>query len=156
MKIIILSVGKKHDEFIKGIVSEYEKRLGHYVDLSWQFVPGQITDSKNAHDGVEREGKEILNKLEPVDRVILLDEIGREWSTMDLAEAMESFQSQSIKRLVFIIGGAYGVSKSIRLRAQYTWSLSKLTFPHMLVRVILVEQLYRAFSILNGSKYHHE
>lgn len=156
MKIIILSVGKKHDELVRSMVQEYEKRIGHYVELSWIFVSGQITDSKNAHEGVEKEGKEILNKLESTDRVILLDEIGREWSTMDLAEALESFQTQSIKRLVFVIGGAYGVSRVVRERAQYTWSLSKLTFPHMLVRIILTEQLYRAFSILNGSKYHHE
>jgi 23S rRNA (pseudouridine1915-N3)-methyltransferase len=78
------------------------------------------------------------------------------WSTEDLSQFLEKQKNESTKRLVFLIGGAYGIADEVRARANYTWSLSKLTFPHMLVRLILVEQVYRAFSILEGSKYHHD
>ncbi len=155
MHIVFLSVGKKHDENLREAIDDYTSRISHFCDVSWVFVPFEAQNDKDKKTGIEKEGKAIMDKLSPTDRVILLDEKGQNFTTVSLAESIQTFQIDGIKRLVFVIGGAFGVSKDIRLRARYTWALSRLTFPHMLVRLILTEQIYRATSILQGSKYHH-
>lgn len=146
MKILFLSVGKKHDFAIAESITDFTARVSHYAPVEWKLIPG---------DSIEAEGKSILNALDERDHVVLLDEKGKEVDSPGLADLLEKRLNASTHRLVFIIGGAYGVNESVRSRANATIALSKLTFPHMLVRLILAEQVYRAFTILKGEKYHH-
>ncbi len=148
MKLVILSVGKSHDEAIESLVSYYQLKVLRQLPLEWVFVPHGATK--------EKESERILEHIKKDDYVILLDEKGRELTSVGLAEMVENRMVDSVRRLVFIIGGAYGVSENIEKRANYVWKLSLLVFPHMLVRVILLEQIYRALSIIRGEKYHHE
>jgi 23S rRNA (pseudouridine1915-N3)-methyltransferase len=156
MNIVFLSVGKKHEEIYRKAIETYTDRISYFCDVSWLFIPGEIESAKDKEKGIKKEGEAIIAKLQSTDRVILLDEKGKEWTTLVLAGTLSEMQGTGVKRLVFIIGGAYGVSDSVKERSQYVWSLSKLTFPHMLARLILAESIYRATSILQGSKYHHE
>ncbi len=146
MKIIIVCVGKKHDPTLIDAIAEYEKRLSTYCDLSWEILPAGTIDE---------ESKAIVSRVEGVDFVVLLDETGMSVTSEQLAHSMEVAQNRSYKKVALIIGGAYGVNKEVFRRADVTLRLSSLTFPHQLVRLIVVEQLYRAFSILAGSNYHH-
>jgi 23S rRNA (pseudouridine1915-N3)-methyltransferase len=155
MNLVFISVGKKHEEMYREAIDDYTKRISHSCPVEWQFIPNQIENEKDKRKGMEKEGELIISKLQSQDRIILLDEGGKEWTTIGLAEMLGEMQGNGVKRLVFIIGGAYGVSAEVKNRAQYSWALSKLTFPHMLARLILAESVYRAFSILSGSKYHH-
>lgn len=148
MKLLILSVGKERDELTQGVVKHFELRLLRYVPVEWLHIDHQGTK--------EKEGKKILSLLKKEDYVVLLDERGRNMKSEELAELIENRMVDSIKRMVFVIGGAYGVSDAVHARANYTWKLSSLVFPHMLVRIILIEQLYRSMTILRGEKYHHE
>jgi 23S rRNA (pseudouridine1915-N3)-methyltransferase len=143
MNIQIITIGKKHDEYLREAIGDYSDRLSHVAKLEWKIVDGTIADD------------ELLKKIQPTDVVVVLHDSGRMWSTEDLSLFLEKQKSESTKKLIFVIGGSYGISEGVMKRANYTWSLSKLIFPHMLVRLILAEQLYRAFSILEGSKYHH-
>ncbi|MBP6948864.1 MAG: 23S rRNA (pseudouridine(1915)-N(3))-methyltransferase RlmH [Candidatus Pacebacteria bacterium] len=148
MKIVIVSIGKEKDEISTDIIKHFEIRVLRYLPLEWMYI---------AHDSTkEKEGEKILSYLKKEDYVVLLDEKGKDMKSEALAELVENRMVDSVKRMVFVIGGAYGVSKAIEERANYVWKLSSLVFPHMLVRVILVEQLYRAMTILKGEKYHHE
>jgi 23S rRNA (pseudouridine1915-N3)-methyltransferase len=148
MKIIILSVGKERDEVSDDLRRHFETRLLRYLPLEWLYV---------AHDSTAaKEGDKILAALRKDDYVVLLDERGKDIKSEALAELIENRMVDSVRRMVFVIGGAYGISKDIEERANYTWKLSSLVFPHMLVRVILLEQLYRAMTIIKGEKYHHE
>jgi 23S rRNA (pseudouridine1915-N3)-methyltransferase len=144
MNILCISIGKKHDELFRKAIEEYSARICHINKFEWKIIPGTIAE------------KEILSGITPADTLVVLDDKGKMWSTEELSQFLEKQKNESTKRLIFIIGGAYGIADDVRARANYTWSLSKLTFPHMLVRLILVEQVYRAFSILEGSKYHHD
>lgn len=148
MKLIIISVGKEKDELTVEIVKHFELRIMRYLPLEWIYIPHDATK--------EKEGEKIMSHLKKEDYVVLLDEKGRDMKSEALAELVENRMVDSVRRMVFIIGGAYGVSKAIEERANYVWKLSSLVFPHMLVRVILVEQLYRAITIIKGEKYHHE
>jgi 23S rRNA (pseudouridine1915-N3)-methyltransferase len=148
MKVVILSVGKQKDDSSDDLIRHFEIKLLRYVPLEWLFVPHDVTK--------EKEGEKILSHLKKEDYVVLLDERGRDMKSEMLAELIENRMVDSVRRMVFIIGGAYGVSSTIEERANYTWKLSSLVFPHMLVRIILLEQLYRAFTIIKGEKYHHE
>jgi 23S rRNA (pseudouridine1915-N3)-methyltransferase len=147
MKICIISPGKAHDALLKDFIAEFEHRLSPYFTIEWHFPDAGEKSS---------EAKKILSLLKDGDRILLLDEGGKTIDTLQLANILEREMNASVKRLVFIIGGAYGVHESIKDMAHKTLSLSQLTFPHMLVRAILVEQLYRANSFLHGGKYHHE
>ena len=148
MKIVCMSVGKERDDITADVIKHFETRILRYLPLEWQFIPHDSTK--------EKEGEKILSFLKKEDYVVLLDEKGRDIKSEALAELIENRMVDSVRRMVFIIGGAYGVSKGIEERANYTWKLSSLVFPHMLVRVILVEQIYRAMTIIKGEKYHHE
>lgn len=147
MKIVCITVGKKHDVELAGAIAEYEKRLRAHCDFSWQLVPGS---------GKDAEAEAILKQLKEDDAVILLDERGKLWDNARLSQALEYLQNQSTKRLVIIVGGAYGISDDIVRRSDYVLSLSALVFPHQIVRLLVVEQLYRSYSILSGSNYHHD
>lgn len=146
MRILILSPGKAHDRTLADSIAEFQKRIDKQYGLEWSLP---------AAGSKEAEGKAILKSLKDGDFVVLLDERGKDIDTPGFAHLLERHTTQGTKRLVFIIGGAFGVATEVAERAQMTLKLSSLVFPHMLVRLILIEQLYRAQSILKGSAYHH-
>lgn len=148
MKLVILSVGKEKDDVTEEAANYFELRLMRYLPLEWVYIPHASTK--------EKEGEKILEHLKKEDYVVLLDEKGKDIKSEALAELVENRMVDSVKRMVFIIGGAYGVGEKVVTRANYVWKLSSLVFPHMLVRVIVLEQLYRALTIIKGEKYHHE
>ena len=154
MKLSILSVGKSHDAYIKEGVEQFTKRISHYYPIDWQLItPSKLTEPSQIK---KAEAASILKALAATDILILLDETGKMLNSPGLANLIQQKANQSAQRIVFLIGGAYGVSEVIKKRAIFTWSLSELVFPHMLVRLILAEQIYRACSILANEKYHHE
>jgi 23S rRNA (pseudouridine1915-N3)-methyltransferase len=154
LKILFLSVGKPNEPYIKEGVEHFTKRIGHYYPIDWQLIaPAKATDPGQIK---KVEAQSILKAIQPNDVLILLEETGKMLSSPGLAKLIQQKANQSAQRIVFLIGGAYGVSDEIKLRAQFNWSLSDLVFPHMLVRLILAEQVYRACSILANEKYHHE
>jgi 23S rRNA (pseudouridine1915-N3)-methyltransferase len=148
MKLVILSVGKEKDEVTQDVIRHFQARLLRYLPLEWIYIDHDATK--------EKEGQKILEHLKKEDYIVLLDEKGRDMKSEALAELVENRMVDSVKRMVFVIGGAYGASKAVEERANYIWKLSSLVFPHMLVRVIVLEQLYRAMTIIKGEKYHHE
>lgn len=148
MKIVIFSVGKEKDEVSDDLIRYFELRVLRYLPLEWLYVAHDVTK--------EKEGEKILSLLKKEDYVVLLDEKGRDIKSEALAELIENRMVDSVRRMVFIIGGSYGVSSKVTDRANYVWKLSSLVFPHMLVRVIVLEQVYRALTIIKGEKYHHE
>ena len=152
MKITILSVGKKNDPLSAAAIEEYEKRLKQSFAIQWNFVPYSGLSGDEAR---RNESEKIRVHLKSNETVWLLDETGKQLTSPELSEKIETLKNGSTKDLFIIIGGAYGVDKTIKDRADFTWSLSKLVFPHLLVRLILVEQLYRAHEIARGSGYHH-
>ena len=154
MKLSILSVGKSNDNYIKEGVELFTKRIGHYYPIDWQLItPSKLTEPTQIK---KAEAASILKSLSATDVLVLLDEKGKMLSSPSLANLIQQKANQSAQRIVFLIGGAYGVEDEIKKRANFTWSLSELVFPHMLVRLILAEQIYRACSILANEKYHHE
>jgi 23S rRNA (pseudouridine1915-N3)-methyltransferase len=148
MKIVIMSVGKEKEELSHDLVRHFELRILRYCPLEWIFIPHDVTK--------EKEGEKIIGHIKKDDYIVLLDEKGKDMKSEGLADLVGNRMVDSVRRMVFIIGGAYGASKALTERSNHIWKLSSLVFPHMLVRVILVEQLYRAFTIINGEKYHHE
>lgn len=154
MKIVFLSVGKKHDATLIAAIQDYTKRISKFVSVSWKLIePARGQEDIMRTQQIESDN--IRRELQPTDIVILLDERGKELSSIALAEFIESCQQQAHKRLLFIVGGAYGVTDEVRQRANLVWSLSLLVFPHQLVRLILAEQIYRAYSIIHKHPYHH-
>lgn len=154
MKISISSVGKPHEFYIKEGVDQFTKRIGHYYPIEWHLIsPSKAADPAQIK---KEEAANILKSLGATDVLILLDEKGKMLSSPGLANLIQQKANQSAQKLVFLIGGAYGVHEDIKKRANFTWSISELVFPHMLVRLILIEQIYRACSILANEKYHHE
>jgi 23S rRNA (pseudouridine1915-N3)-methyltransferase len=148
MKLVIVTVGKDRNDVFDDVTRHFELRLLRYLPTEWIYIPHETTK--------EKEGEKILSAIKKDDYVVLLDEKGTEIKSEALAELVENRMVDSVRRMVFVIGGAYGVSKKVEERANYTWKLSPLVFPHLLVRVILLEQLYRALTIIKGEKYHHE
>jgi 23S rRNA (pseudouridine1915-N3)-methyltransferase len=154
LKISICSVGKANESYIKEGVDQFTKRIGHYYPIDWVLItPSKLTEPAQIK---KAEADSIIKALAKTDILILLDEKGKMLDSPGLAKLIQQKANQSAQRIVFLIGGAYGVDQSIKERANFTWSLSELVFPHMLVRLILAEQIYRACSILANEKYHHE
>lgn len=141
-------MGKTHDKNIIEAVEQFSDRISHYSPIEWRLLPSGRDDKEEAES--------ILKAINDKDYVVLLDERGKELSSPEVAQMLEKRLNESTQKLVLIIGGAFGVHDSIKERANMTWALSKLVFPHQLVRLILVEQIYRAFTILKGEKYHHQ
>lgn len=155
MKLLLLAIGKQHDSLLADVINNYTKRLQHYCKPSWRLL--DVAKGKITLDVARRtESSAIRAEITPDDFVILLDERGRQLSSPALAKLLEARQQQATKRVVFIIGGAYGVDDDLRKRADFVWSLSNLVFPHQLVRLILTEQIYRAFTIIKNEPYHHQ
>lgn len=157
MKITLLVIGKTDAGYFIDAVSEYQKRLEHYIPFEIQVIP-DIKNTKNltVEQQKEKEGELILKNLQPGDYVVLLDERGKEYSSLQFASYIEKKTHNVPKRLVFIIGGPYGFSGAVYDKANEKLTLSRMTFSHQMVRLIFVEQLYRAMTILNNEPYHHE
>lgn len=156
MKLLLLVVGKTVESWLKAGVDEYVSRLGHFAQFEMQVV-SDLKNTKSMDTSVQKqkEGEQILKLLQNGDHVVLLDDKGREFTSEELATWVDKKAMISSKRIVFIIGGPYGFSNEVYARADEKMSLSKMTFSHQMVRVIFVEQLYRAFTIIKGIPYHH-
>ena len=157
MRFSFWSVGKNHEPYVKAGVEEFTHRISKYYKMDWTIIP----QPKNAGmlsemDLKKKEGETILQWLEKDDYLIALDERGKQLSSEGLATFVQSRANESTKRIVFLIGGAFGLDEAVLKRANYKWSLSQLVFPHQLVRLILAEQVYRACTILKNEKYHHK
>jgi len=157
MKIQLLCIGKTNSKELISIIKEYEKRLPTFIN----FEIKELTDIKNAKNLSENEIKKqeselLFSHIEKTDFVILLDEKGKEMSSVDFSQFIDFQMNNSIKKLIFVIGGALGFSKEMKANAQTTISFSKMTFTHQMIRLFFVEQLYRSFSILQGKPYHNE
>ena len=156
MDIKLLTVGKTDVKWVKEGLDLYVARLSHYVPFTLKEIPQLKNVSALTRDQIrEREGELILKAVRPADEVILLDERGREFRSLDFARYLEE-KLQRGRDVVFVIGGAYGFSEAVYARSDGKVSLSKMTFSHQMVRMIFVEQLYRAFTIIKGEQYHHE
>lgn len=156
MKITFLLTGKTESQHIKELMEEYIKRISHYTNLEVIAIP-DIKNSKNLsiEQYKQKEAENQKKYLIKSDYIILLDENGKEFTTEKFAQFIEHKIQTGIKNLMFVVGGAYGFSEEIRKMSAQTVSLSKMTFPHQLVRLIFIEQLYRAFTIIRNEKYHH-
>lgn len=157
MKITLLTVGKTDKDWVKQGIDIYATRMKHYFPFSIVEIPELKNASSLSEDQIKtKEGELILKNIKPAEDVILLDERGREFTSVEFAKVLQDKISYIGKDIVFIIGGAYGFSDAVRQRANSKISLSKMTFSHQMVRAIFVEQLYRAFTIMKGEPYHHE
>lgn len=157
MKITLLTVGKTDKDWVKQGIDIYASRMKHYFPFSIVEIPELKNASSLSQEQIKtKEGELILKNVKPADEVILLDERGREFSSMEFAKTLQDKISYTGKDIVFVIGGAYGFSEAVRQRSNSKISLSRMTFSHQMVRAIFVEQLYRAFTIMKGEPYHHE
>jgi len=157
MKICLLVIGKTDDAYLQKGIEIYIKRIPHYISFEMKVIP-DLKNSKNLSEEQqkEKEGELILQQISTSDDIFLLDETGVEASSVDFARFLEKKMGSGIKRIVFVIGGPYGFSGNVYSRAIGKVSLSKMTFSHQMVRLIFVEQLYRAMTILKGEPYHHQ
>ena len=156
MKITLLVVGETNDERLRSLIADYQQRLSHYVPFEFVVLP----DIKNAKALSEEqlknaEGEAILARLSPSMDVLLLDEHGREFRSIDYADFLQK-KMGSGRDLTLVIGGAYGFSPAVYQRANGKISLSQMTFSHQMIRLMAIEQIYRAMTILRGEPYHHE
>ncbi len=156
MKIFFWSTGKMHESFVKEGIEIFTKRISHYYPVEWKIFPSAKNAASSTKEEIKKmESATILNSIQPDDVLIALDENGKQWNSAELASFIQQKANESTKNLIFIIGGAYGLHENILSKCSYRWSLSKLVFPHQLVRLILAEQIYRACTIIRNEKYHH-
>ena len=157
MKTVLLVVGKTVEQHYVAAIADYVERVKHYIPFEMEVIPElKNTKSLSMEQQKEREGSLIIKSLQPGDVVVLLDEKGKEFRSVEFASWMEGKLNTVSRRLVFVVGGPYGFSKSVYALANDKISLSKMTFSHQMIRLIFVEQLYRAMNILHGGPYHHE
>lgn len=157
MKVTFLVVGRTIDKHLTTLINDYAERVKHYIPFEMVVVPElKNTKALSAEQQKERESELLQKQLRPGDHIVLLDEGGREFRSMEFAAYLEKKQAQAARRLVFIVGGPYGFAPAIYALANEKVSLSKMTFSHQMVRLFFVEQLYRAMTILRGEPYHHE
>ncbi len=156
MTIKLLAIGKTDSASLQDLIVEYEKRLRHYIKFEWEIIP-DIKNAKNLSEAQqkEKEGELILKNLNATDVLVLLDEKGKQFGSVEFSDYLQKKMNSGIKQLVLVIGGPYGFSDAVYTKAQSKISLSKMTFSHQMVRLFLVEQLYRAFTILKNEPYHH-
>ncbi|RYY26254.1 MAG: 23S rRNA (pseudouridine(1915)-N(3))-methyltransferase RlmH [Chitinophagaceae bacterium] len=156
MKLKCWSIGKPHEPYVKDGIEDFTKRIQKYFPVEWSVIP----PPKNAgllqeNDLKRKESEIVLTMLAKEDYLVVLDERGKMIDSPGVADLLQKRANESVRNLVFYIGGAYGTDTSLLQRANFKWSLSQLVFPHQLVRLILAEQLYRACTILRNEKYHH-
>ena len=157
MKISLLAIGKTDEAYLQKGMELFLKRIPHYIPFELKIIP-DIKNSKNlsTEQQKEKEGELILQQTNTSDELFLLDERGAEWSSVEFARFLEKKMISGNKRMIFVIGGPYGFSEAVYSRANGKVSLSKMTFSHQMVRLIFLEQLYRAMTILKGEPYHHQ
>ena len=157
MKIILYTIGKPHETYVKQGIEDFTNRILKYYPIEWKILPAaKQTVNTTEKDVKKQESITVLNALHKDDYLILLDERGKQMNSVQLATFIETRTNNSIKQLIFLIGGAFGVDESVINRAGYVWSFSHLVFPHQLMRLMLAEQLYRACTIIRNEKYHHQ
>lgn len=157
MKIKLLVIGKTDNKNLLQLINEYQNRLQHYIKFDLEVIP-DLKNAKNLSEQQqkEKEGALILSKLNSSDFLILLDEKGKEFRSLNFADFLQKKMNSGIKQLVLVVGGPYGFSDKVYEKSQSKISLSKMTFSHQMIRLFVVEQLYRAFTILRNEPYHHE
>ncbi|MDG1744092.1 MAG: 23S rRNA (pseudouridine(1915)-N(3))-methyltransferase RlmH [Polaribacter sp.] len=157
MKIKLLAIGKTDNPQLIKLIDEYQNRLKHYIKFEFEI----IADLKNAKkiseiQQKEKEGELILSKLQKTDHLILLDEKGQHFTSIEFSKYLQKKMNMGLKRLVLVVGGPYGFSEAVYKKSIGKIALSKMTFSHQMIRLFIVEQLYRGFSILKNEPYHHE
>jgi 23S rRNA (pseudouridine1915-N3)-methyltransferase len=157
MKIKLIAIGKTDEKSLQTLIDKYQNRLKHYIGFDLDIIP-DLKNSKNLSEKQqkEKEGDLILKKLQTSDYVVLLDENGKHFHSVDFAKYLQKKMNSGAKQLVFIIGGPYGFSETVYKRSNEKLSLSKMTFSHQMIRLFAVEQIYRAFTILKNEPYHHQ
>ncbi len=157
MTIKLIAVGKTDSQAVQKLLSEYENRLTHYIKFEFEIIP----DVKNAKNLTEtqqkdKEGEAILKKIHPTDILVLMDEKGKQYTSLEFSTYLQKKMNAGLKQLVLAIGGPYGFSEAVHMHSRESISLSKMTFSHQMVRLFVIEQLYRAFTILRNEPYHHQ
>ena len=157
MNIRLIAIGKTDNKDLQSLINEYTKRLSFYVKFELEIIP-DIKNVKNLSEAQqkEKEGELILAKIGPTDQLILLDENGKTFSSVGFSDYLQKKMNAGIKTLVFVIGGPYGFSETVYQKAQGKVSLSEMTFSHQMVRLFVIEQMYRGFTILKNEPYHHQ
>ena len=157
MKIKLLAIGKTDDKNLQQLIETYQNRLKHYIKFELSIIP-DIKNVKNLskNQQKEKEGELILKQLQPTDQLLLLDEKGKEFRSIEFSKYLQKKMNSGIKQLVLVIGGPYGFSEEVYKKSNGKISLSKMTFSHQMIRLFVVEQLYRGFTILKNEPYHHE
>jgi 23S rRNA (pseudouridine1915-N3)-methyltransferase len=157
MKIKLLAISKTDDKNLQTLIDTYQNRLKHYIQFELEIIP-DLKNTKNLseHEQKEKEGELILKKLAPTDHLILLDEKGKEFRSIEFSKFLQKKMNAGIKQLVLVIGGPYGFSEAVYKTSKGNISFSKMTFSHQMIRLFVTEQLYRAFTILKNEPYHHE
>ena len=156
MKIKLIAIGKTDSKDLQPLIEEYSKRLSFYVSFNFEIIP-DIKNAKNVSKKQQKiaEGNELLKRIEKSDTIIILDEKGKTFSSVEFSVFLQKKMNSGLKNLIFIIGGPYGFSEEIYQRANAKLSLSTMTFSHQMVRLFFIEQLYRGFTILKNEPYHH-
>ncbi len=156
MKITLIAIGKTDDKKLIELTEVYIKRLKHYVGFSFEIIP-DIKKAKNLSEAQQKqlEGEEILKRTQTSDALVLLDEKGKTYTSVKFSQYLQKHMNSGLKNLIFVIGGPYGFSEEIYARANGKVSLSSMTFSHQMVRLFVVEQIYRGFTILKNEPYHH-
>ena len=156
MKIKLIAIGKTDSKDLQPLIEEYSKRLSFYVSFNFEIIP-DIKNAKNISKKQQKiaEGNELLKRIEKSDTIIILDEKGKTFSSVEFSVFLQKKMNSGLKNLIFIIGGPYGFSEEIYQRANAKISLSTMTFSHQMVRLFFIEQLYRGFTILRNEPYHH-
>ena len=156
MDIKLIAIGKTNKTELDQLIKSYQNRLMHYVRFSFEIIP-DLKNSKNLSEKLQKkeEGKIILSKISNSDRLILLDENGQEMNSVGFSNFLQKQMNSGLKRLVLVIGGPYGFSEDVYKKASSKLALSKMTFSHQMVRLFIIEQLYRSFTILKNEPYHH-
>jgi len=156
MTIKILAIGKTDNTQLQTLIDDYQKRLGFYVKFEFEIIP-DLKKAKHLSESQQKqkEGDLILNKINSSDVMVLLDENGKQFDSVSFSNYLQKHMNSGIKRLVFVIGGPYGFSSEVYQKANGKLSLSKMTFSHQMIRLFVIEQLYRGFTILRNEPYHH-
>jgi 23S rRNA (pseudouridine1915-N3)-methyltransferase len=157
MNIKLIAIGKTDNKSLQSLIDDYTKRLSFYIKFDLDIIQ-DIKNVKNLSESQqkEKEGELILSKISPTDNLILLDENGKSFSSMDFSNELQKKMNAGIKTLVFVIGGPYGFSDAVYAKANGKISLSQMTFSHQMVRLFFIEQVYRGFTILKNEPYHHQ
>ncbi|WP_460218502.1 23S rRNA (pseudouridine(1915)-N(3))-methyltransferase RlmH [Psychroserpens sp. MEBiC05023] len=156
MTIKLLAIGKTDNKDLQSLINDYQKRLGHYIKFQFEIIPDlKKTKHLSEDQQKQKEGELLLNKVSSSDVLILLDENGKQLDSIGFSQYLQKHMNSGIKQLVFVIGGPYGFSSEVYQKANGKLSLSKMTFSHQMIRLFIIEQLYRGFTILKNEPYHH-